>query len=346
MAQKPARRHHVVSKFYLRGFADDAERITRRPIEPTGLAVPVGIADATVRKDFYKLEGDGLEPDAFENAIADVEGVTAPAFEQLIAGTEPLSLQDRYHVAMWIALHYLRSEASREMGEDIYRTISKLEVGVFTPDQMRERLGVDANVADDEVERIRARMLATADTFRVDHHGHLRLIASELQGTTNLVFFRQPWIVTRYKRKTLATSDTPVVLVPHKRDREIGMGTGIGTAGEIFVPISRQVGMHLGDLPEKYEPLPIVEAAGNALSAKWSNQRTLWNAQRAVFHHPDDDPLNGLGMPAKRMINLQSEQIEGLIRGFARQQGRPSGLPSDETSPDTRDAVADVAERA
>lgn len=33
MARRPARRHHVVSKFYLRGFADDRERIMRHPLK-------------------------------------------------------------------------------------------------------------------------------------------------------------------------------------------------------------------------------------------------------------------------------------------------------------------------
>lgn len=179
-APKPGRRHHVVSKFYLRGFADESGRITRHPLAPGSAVKPVGIADATVRKDFYRVEDEGVEPDVFEGAMGQLESVTAPAFEQLIAGLEPLSHQDRYNVAAWIALHFLRSEATRRAGQELHRTFSKLEVGVFTTAQVRERLGLPGDISDEEVEQLRARMLATADTFPVDHHMHLRLISKSL----------------------------------------------------------------------------------------------------------------------------------------------------------------------
>lgn len=341
-AQKPARRHHVVSKFYLRGFADESRRITRHPLAPGSAVAPVGIDDATVRKDFYRVEGEGVQPDVFEGAMGDLESVTAPAFEQLIAGHEPLSHQDRYHLAIWIALHFLRSEATRRAGEELHRTFSKLEIGVFTTGQVRERLGLTDRVSDGEVEQLRARMLAAADKVRVDHHSHLRVIAESLQGMTNLVFGRQPWIITRYERKALATSDTPVVLIPRREDRDMGLGTGFGTAAELFVPISRRVGLHLGALPPlDQKPGPPVEARGSAHFARWSNQHTLWNARRVVFHHPADDPLNGLDNRGERESEMLAPNIEDLIRGFARQQGRASGLP-ESSSP--AGAVADVDE--
>lgn len=341
-AQKPARRHHVVSKFYLRGFADESGQITRHPLGPGLAVVPVGIDDATVRKDFYRVEGDGVEPDAFELAMGELESATAPAFEQLIAGHEPLSHQDRYNLSIWIALHFLRSEATRRAGEEIYRAFSKLEVGVFTTGQVRERLGLAVDVPDEEVEELRARMLATADTFPVDHHSHLRLIAESLQGMTNVVFGRQPWIITRYERKALATSDMPVVLIPRQEDRGMGLGTGLGTAAELFVPISRRVGLHLGELPPlDQEPGPPVEVRGTARFARWSNQHTLWNARRIAFHHPADDPLNGLDNRGERDCEMLAPDTDDLIRGFASQQGRPSGLPG-HSSPVS--AGADVSE--
>jgi hypothetical protein len=177
------------------------------------------------------------------------------------------------------------------------------------------------------VEEIRAEMLASADSFDVDHHTHLQLISESLEGTTNLVFFRHPWIVTRYSRKTLATSDTPVVLVPDPKDREMGLGTGIGTAAELFVPIGRRVGLSMGGLPELDQELQTLELPGSAHFARWSNQHTLWNARKVVFHHPVDTPLDGLDNRGERLREMESGNTEDLIRAFARQQGRPSGLP-------------------
>ena len=127
--------HHVVPKFYLRGFANENELIIRRPLAPSADSTvrPVGIGAAMVRTDFYKVESESVHPDAFEDELSKVESHTAPAFERVINGQGPMSIDDRGRVASWIALQYLRSEASRRMGEELYRAINKLEVSIATP---------------------------------------------------------------------------------------------------------------------------------------------------------------------------------------------------------------------
>ncbi|WP_089328761.1 DUF4238 domain-containing protein [Actinomadura meyerae] len=168
-------------------------------------------------------------------------------------------------------------------------------------------------------------MLASADTFKVDRHLHLSNIVDMFEGSINLVFFRQPWVLATFQRKALGTSDTPLVLIPDPMNREMGLGTGLGTAMQLFIPLSRRVGLCMGGLGDKAEDgfLP-----GTTAIAKQLNSYTLHNARKAVFHHPHDAPFAGMRIPEPRTeeMRIPHKQINNLIAGFARQQGR---LPED-----------------
>src|SRR5664279_1708043 len=162
-------------------------------------------------------------------------------------------------------------------------------------------------------------MLSTADRFEVENLWHLKLIAENLSTVTRLVFFRHPWIVVRYSRKSLATSDTPVVLVPRRSDFERRVGTGIGTAAELYVPISRRVGLCMGDLPDPelgQEP-ETYERQGTSNTSRWMNIETVRNARRVVFHHPGDKPLERMDIQGERAAEVDTSYIDDLIRAFA-----------------------------
>jgi hypothetical protein len=68
---------------------------------------------------------------------------------------------------------------------DFYSVALDGSVGVSTTAQLRKQLRLRSDAPDDEVERIRATMLPTADTFDVDHHQHLPSIAETLEGMTD-----------------------------------------------------------------------------------------------------------------------------------------------------------------
>jgi len=325
--KKPARRHHVVPKFYLRRFSNDREQLTRLPLG--GNPHPQSINDATVQKDFYALGAGGENSDAFEKMLAALEQEAAPAFVRVVdSDAWPPSFEDRYAICSWIALQHLRTEAIRTSGEEIYRSMSKLEVGVSTTGQMRENLGLGEDVPDQKIEEIRARMLATADTFKVDNIHHLRAIAEMLPGMTNLVRYR-PWALIRFKKRALGTSDTPVGLVPHPDVPHIG--TTLGGASKILVPLGRRVGLCLGGLGGygAFGKCPEGVLTGTTSQARLFNEVTVRNARRVLYHHPEDSPFAGMSLPEPRLseVNIPHGQINGLIEGWAKTQGRASGLP-------------------
>jgi Protein of unknown function (DUF4238) len=70
MAEQPlSRRHHVVSKFYLRHFADDSRILTAVEL-PGTKRFQLAIGNATVKHDYYLAIGlDGKLSDQAETAF-------------------------------------------------------------------------------------------------------------------------------------------------------------------------------------------------------------------------------------------------------------------------------------
>lgn len=319
------RRHHVVPDFYLRRFADDDGMITRVPLGG-GEVKAISTRDATVRRDFYRVDHPELRPDALEDALAEIEDETAPAFVRVVdRGAWPPSSEDRELLATFIALQYLRSQATRSAGEEITRSIGKLEVGIASTDQLREVLELADDTSDEDVEKTRRAMLETANTFTVDRHSHLQFILESLGGTTRLVLGRRPWLLFRWERRSIATSDTPVVL-ESRGDARFYSDAGFGMAPGLLLPVGRRACMSLGKVGGDGEEEIV---AGNTRYARLTNTWTLVNARREALHHPEDDPFAGMTIPEvrDREMDISHRHIESLIEGVARMQGRPSGLP-------------------
>jgi hypothetical protein len=114
LTAKRARRQHLVSRFYVHGFATDDRQI-RRVTLPGDSPVPMSISDASVIKDFHTVTlPDGSKSDMFERWFADLEHPAATALADVQAGTWPLPAGEREALAAWIALQHLRSKSVRD----------------------------------------------------------------------------------------------------------------------------------------------------------------------------------------------------------------------------------------
>ena len=67
----------------------------------------------------------------------------------------PISLDDRYLIAMWIALQHLRSQSTRTEGEEIGRTFFKLEVDALFVTAMLTVIGFSVHDTIVVYDRIR-----------------------------------------------------------------------------------------------------------------------------------------------------------------------------------------------
>jgi hypothetical protein len=310
--QKPARRHHVVSRFYLRGFADTRKLIMRRPLN--GKAHLQSLNDATVHTDFYTVRAEGVEQDYVEKQLSQAETEAAKAFNTILDfKTWPPTPEDRLAVSVWIGLQYLRGENRRRMVEELHHVYLESEVGAATVNQLRDLIGIPATFTDEQVEEIRAYMLTTTDARQIEHHMHLGTMGRILERAVPSVFHRRPWVLVDFSWDALGTSDTPVALVPDP-DAAAGLrGVSIGTASELYVPLSARAALYMGGLGASAQD---GREVGSAELAGLFNQLMLTTARRVLYYHPDSDPFAGLPMPDIREQELDASVASDLLEGW------------------------------
>ena len=107
----------------------------------------------------------------------------------------------------------------------------------------------------------------------------------------------RPWKLFRFQRRSLITCDSPVGLVAAP-DAQTSEGVGFPTAWAITFPLTRRLGLVMGDvtpLTEANVPLERVRAGefdaaepGTTIMQKFINESTEQSAGEYLYHHPDD----------------------------------------------------------
>ncbi|MER7109381.1 hypothetical protein ABT360_17040 [Streptomyces sp. NPDC000229] len=97
------------------------------------------------------------------------------------------------------------------------------------------------------------------------------------------------------------------------------LGVGIGNAAAILMPIDRRAAIVMASPgPDDFF------VRSHTKPAEELNQRFAYNARRELFHHPDDDPLDGVDQPSVRdreMVISQSPESYLLPDGPAGASG-------------------------
>ncbi|TDB96911.1 DUF4238 domain-containing protein [Actinomadura sp. 7K534] len=299
-----ARRHHVVSKFYLRYFADERDRVTTIML-PGERTFTQNIANASVQTDFYTvIDNDGHESDLAEQALSQIETLAADAWRELAAGVWPLPEKHRVAMAAWLALQLLRGSGVRNSMSEIATHALLLETITGGRQRVREALDAAGEPADDEtVDREWVDFFKNPLRAQVHANHHVQHLAQMLPRVTQSLLDRS-WLLTVFQRKTLATSDHPVFVVPNDDATRMGMGTGVENATVLHAPMTRRhsLAMYLPSaVPPEISPHGAdIRVAGVAAVALFSNSCAVNSARRFLFHHPKDTPLAGFDLPQPR----------------------------------------------
>ncbi|MFI5864661.1 DUF4238 domain-containing protein [Streptomyces sp. NPDC051546] len=297
MNQPRKRRHHTVPRFHLARFANSKNQLMR--VELPGVKRHLlSIDNATVEKDFYLIEiDDGSPSDAVEDALSELEGQAATALRTLAdQHIWPIPEEVRRPIAAWAAIQYLRTPAARQAGNDIADAALKLSIALGGRPQMRAALeSVEGrSVTYAEVDEMWALMTDFEDyKYEAHQNLHIHSMNRSFPGTA-AGFFGRGWNVVHFTRKALITTDTPVVLMKGPGE-DPGLPIGTATAGGVLVPLDRRMALIMGEPHTVDLRLP-----GSTSMARDLNQRLVWEARRAAFHHPDDNPLEGLELPQPR----------------------------------------------
>jgi hypothetical protein len=322
--EKLVRRQHVVSRFYLKGFANEGGQLTR-VLLPGDHSHPSSVNDASVIKDFYTLDlTDGTKTDLFERLFSEVEYPASLALRAVRDGVWPLSGVQKSHLAGWIALQHLRAEAVRTSQTEMQAQMIRLVVGVSGKQALRQHIEASEGVAIDD-ERLDAEWADLTKrggpTLQADVAEHMRTVVDLLPPTTQMLASQQ-WSLGVYNKETLITCDHPVVLVPHA-DHPNWSGVGFATAEGFAVPLARDLGLVIGASPG----YPDLRLRGHPPLARAMNAYVAANARKCIFHHPDDALLaSSLVLPEP-----QPNEIEfGNTDHFVNEQGVYAGISEED----------------
>ncbi len=122
-------RHHIVPKFYLRGFVDGKRRLWEYDkTNPEVHAVATTPNRASVLLDYHKLNGP--KPDAYEELLALTEWAAAPIIASVRA-RQPIASNHKYALALFVAFLKYRSpgyvEQARETQEQVMNMMWQLK---------------------------------------------------------------------------------------------------------------------------------------------------------------------------------------------------------------------------
>ncbi|MFE3753154.1 DUF4238 domain-containing protein [Nocardia tengchongensis] len=312
--------HHTVPKFYLRGFADHREWITTVRL-PGVKTYTQSIEKSAAINHFYSIDGHPDGPDVFEKALSDMEGDAAVVLRAIEDGDWPLSEGQRGTLAMFLAIQTLRGPDHRRSMEYLAAQIARLEVQFTGRDKVQQwvqkRYGVELD--DDEAEKVWQQATQPGGPpITVPPIAHIEQIVHNAVKLLPYMLSR-PWQLVRFSRRVLVTCDSPVGLVPAE-DREPWEGVGFATAWGITYPITRKLGLIMGDVTPIIEsgyPAEDVRAGrldwverGTTSMANFINESTVNSASEYIYRHPDDADCLPDSLPEPRLSNLSVPAAE------------------------------------
>lgn len=303
------RRHHTVPRHFLKGFADGWGRISlhRLGADP----VSVSIADALVRTNFYTVpDAAGNPSDVLEDLFGEVEAMCSGPIRRLAAGEE-LTTEERGNVASWLALQHLRGDDQRVMMSDVHEVVLKQLIHIGGRSGVAGVLEQEWGrpPTEDEVDEYWASVRDNDWKLEPQVGDHLLVLRESILPAARM-FAARPWMVVHFERKTLGTSDTPVVLVPDLTDTSMFSPVGFGTASMVTVALDRRTGLFMGAPTLDERGRVTVHTPGNALMANTLNGLTGRHARTAVAHHPEDKPFEGVELPPARTRDIDSPWLK------------------------------------
>ncbi len=304
MVAQLRRRQHVVSKFYLRGFADENEQIKRVAL-PGDQSHVLSLSNASVIKDFYTITlPDGTRSDAIESAFGEIEGPAATALRSVTSSTWPRSTQDRTALAAWIALQHLRSEDVRAFQGGVSAEMIKLIVGVSGKEALSKHIEDTTGraISDEELSLEWQDIVKQGGPdLKPDVKKHAELLMSMLPGTTAYLNDCH-WTLYPFRQRAILTSDHPVSLVVDE-DYPSHEGIGILTADLFLIPLTRRSALtiqprqRLRRYTSNVDAVPDSWHPGTTQIARSINQETANRAHRYIYERPDEDPIGALQLP-------------------------------------------------
>ncbi|SHV58814.1 Uncharacterised protein [Mycobacteroides abscessus subsp. abscessus] len=309
-----AKLHHTVPQFYLRGFANDDDRIATVKL-PGDCRFIQKIGSTAAINHFYSIDGHPDGSDAFERALSKLEGGAAAVLRTIVQGDWPLSAEQRLTLSTFLAVQTVRGPDHRRTMEYLSAQMTRLELTYTGRENVQDwaerRYGVELD--EDEAEELWQRITRPEGPpitmTPIAHIAHIIEAANRLLP----YILGRPWTLVRFDRRPLVTSDSPVGLMPAQW-AEPWEGVGFATAQLITFPLTRKLGLVMGDgmlFAERNIPVHRLRAGeadesepGTTAMARLINDLTVNSASEYIYHHPDDEHALPSPLPGPTRSNL------------------------------------------
>lgn len=321
-SRSTAKLHHYVPQAYLRGFATELERITALPLDRTRQAFTTSVKNVAAQTHFHTVE-DLAEPDEFEKALSGVEGQAIEIIHRFESGAFSVSSEDRWALSYYIALQAVRGPDTRKTIEHVHAKMVRLEVGAGGRKNVKHwiKKNLEFEPTDEQAQRVWDE--ATQPDGPPITFSNLAHIQHMVETAEHLAPYMatRPWTLFRFDRRSLITSDAPVSLIRNPTE-EPWAGVGFATAWGISFPLTRKLGLLMGDpmvmldgLEADDPRVAIARAAvvagevdqaqvGTTVMEKLFNEHTATNAREYLYLHPADEKFVPDNLPEPNLINM------------------------------------------
>lgn len=307
------------------------------PLDRSRKPYTTSVKNVAAQTHFHRVEE--LEaPDDFERMLSDIESDAVSVIQRFHEARFPLAVEDREKFSFYIALQAVRGPDTRKTFERLRAEMVRLEVGAGgrrnVEPWVKKNLGFAPT--DDQADRIWTDATQRGGPpIAFSNLAHLHHMINMAARITSTIAAR-PWVLVRFGSPSLITSDAPVALIRNPK-HEPWQGVGFETAWGIMFPLTRMLGLLMGDpmvVIERFEPgdprIQTIRAAvlrgeadrlesGTAEIVELFNWHTARRAREYVYHHPDDLTLVPDDLPEPNLITVDLEGFGGFdfdgIRG-------------------------------
>jgi hypothetical protein len=303
--------------------------IARRPPHQGRI---VTVANACVEQGFYEIAAGDLEeshraghdPETVEKVFASIESTVSGIMADVLRDGFPLPPEHRFKLALFAALQVTRGWRFRREMNDLGTFAMRQHLETLSPDYFREWLRSRGEASDaDAVAALRERVLGPdgprlvmGQAFAVQES--LRMAVEQI---TDRLYLRS-WRLLRFPDDLLLISDSPVGMwtpVPASAGWPAGQDFAVGAANASMVclPLNRRTALAM---TMRKGPDEVIDSGPTR--ARQINMALIHDAQRWIYHHPSDHPLEGIEIPEPAVFTDELVAVHASADGTRRELHR------------------------
>lgn len=337
MVSEP-KRHHVVSEFYLRHFANShGQLIVARRDRPPYLTATKNVG--VVSKFNTITDNEGNPTLLVEELFQKIETCVAPIFRQVRQTDTIPTGEDREWLAVFIALSLTRTPHFRRQAELQEEIFGKADLSGYTDGSIKQALReIEHREPSEQEVRDVMESIARIDeyTIEVPNNRTLKSAIEVATGGLAPMLLGMHWNLMKSDVLAFMCGDHPIVYMREERPENRHMGIGLGSADYAFFPIDAYRAFVFTHRPPRtHAPIrvtPEMAEEVNDLTARYCYEWVAYHPQHrdalSGLYLADDRPLFHVSNVAVYADRRGVDEALGILRGMIdamKSAGMPAG---------------------